>query len=227
MSLWSVVGGVINGAASLFGASKAADANVEAANIYAQSADKQAEAIREGNQLAQERYDQLMEIGKPGISHLREVTLTDPYELTPGQKTSLDDIRRQTTNVLNNSGLRGAGRSITAAIKDVENDARGKFIDANIGRRDNAAAGLTGQYGAGVSGGAQTAINAGNATGNAALAGGTANANANTANAGLWGAAIGDVAGIVASELKSMDRESRYADNVKKLTSGGDASLGG
>lgn len=86
--------------------------------------------------------------GSPGVSYLRGVVKA-PMTLNPFQQQQIQRARQQTAMSLNASGLRGSGRAIAAAARDVEGNVTGGFLQSNAQRADQAATTLSGLYGAG------------------------------------------------------------------------------
>jgi hypothetical protein len=211
-------GAIIGGLAAVAGAVISTKGNKDAAAIAAAASDREAQAIREGNEAAQKRYDELALKTAGGTEYLRRVVAANPNNLTDAQKQEMDDTRRNTTRSLNASGLRGAGRATVAAFRGVESDTRGRMVGANRTRSDNAAQILSGQYSSAVGNSANLDASTGKAVGAGHASSGLANANATTANASVTGKALGDIAGIIASEEKERGRDSRYKQNLTTMT---------
>lgn len=224
MAIWDSLGklfsadnllaGAIVGGASLYSSSQASKANKQAAQIAARGAQAQADAIREGNRMADQRLQQISAETAPGTSYLRTV-VSNPMALTPLQQQQLEETRRQSTNALRRSGLSGSGRAVTAAIKNVESDFTNRAMDSNMRRADSAATNLSGANIAAQTGGANLEASTGRAQGQAASTGADAAAGATIANGRLGGQAIGDLAGVIAADVKG--RESRYADRMREM----------
>ena len=206
------------GIPTLIAADMSSKANVKAAQIAADAANRQAEAIAAGNDMAQQRFQTLQDQTAPGVSHLRTV-VSAPTGLTPDQIAAQEELRRQSTNQISRSGLRGSGRATTTLIKTVDTDFVNKALAANRGRQD-AAAGALATPGL-ASYGQQAGVdqNTGKAIGAAEMTGGLAAAGAETANAQLQGRALGDIASVIASDIKG--RESRYEKQRKEADLGG------
>lgn len=201
------------GAAVNFGGQYlASNANDDAADKIAESNAAQVAAIQAGNAAAQGRYDDLLELSRPGTESLREILGRDPYILTPGQEISLDDVRRDAGAALSATGLRGAGRATTEAIKQTSSGFRAASIDTNLSRQDSAAAKLSGLDASvtGASAGLDTNTGATQAAGIASTT--DANVGADLANADLRGQAIGDITSFLSNAAKEKGRESRFAD---------------
>ena len=206
----------ILGVPMLVSAQMTSRANVEAARIGAEAARVQADEIRSANEGAQARYEEQRAVTAPGVSRLRSV-VSAPEGLTPEQIAAREELRRQTTNTVSRSGLRGSGRATVAAIKKVESDFTNQAIAANRARGDTAATTLAGSNLATYGQQAGIDQSTGRAVGDAAMTAGLASAGATTANANMAGRALGDLAGIIASDVKG--RESRYADRLAKQES--------
>lgn len=98
--------------------------------------------LDEGTLRSIEQYQQLISIGQPGVTHLREVAGLRPDQLTSAQEIGKQDLIRETNTQLATSGLRGAGRSGQAVLAD----AIGRYIanaqTQNLARSDSAASEL-------------------------------------------------------------------------------------
>lgn len=168
---------------TMYGASMANKANAQAAQQM-QQANQQAQQMQ-ANQQAQ---------ASTGLVHTNDI-IRRGSALTPYQKLQMDDARRQTLNAMSASGLRGSGRATVAAVRNVEENMRGSFMNANQQRADNAATGLTNQY-----------FNTGNSASNLALNSGSIGAGQSTASASIRGQAIGDIGAVIADELRQRSR---------------------
>lgn len=211
--------------ATIYSATTASRANVEAANKATAAAREQANAIREGNRLAQQRFDTVQATTAPAVAYQTEA-MNSGTALQPWQQQQVDDTRRVATNALNLSPLRGSGRAMVAAIRKVEEGTTNQFLEQNRQRADRAASGLAGQY---FSAGTQAAnldASTGRAAGQAAWNQGLIDADATTADATLRGRAIGDLATIINDAAKEGRRSSYGAgqtgapseDEKKKAT---------
>lgn len=222
MSLWDIVtsfvssntdvlSSAVQGVAAVAGSAIAANANAEAAEIAAQAAQRQTDAINAANAQAQQRFDTIQSQTAPGVSHLRTTALTAPEQLTPEQRFQLDQTRQEALNSLNASGLRGSGRATTAVLRNVESGFRNTAIGQNRNRQDTAANVLAGQNFNAATAGANAVIGQGRDV--AAIEGdiGQTRANLETANARLTGQALADVGSIIADANKR--RESRFAES--------------
>lgn len=78
-----------------------------------------------------------------GIANLRKIAAGDPGQMTQGQQLAIDEGRQNTLRAIS-PGLRGSGRTVTSAIRNVEAGTRGRFIDANRARQDMASKQLFG-----------------------------------------------------------------------------------
>ena len=212
------LGLAVLGTVSVVNNERNASANIDAARIAAEGRLAEARAIEEGNRLVQGRFDAIQEQAAPAQSYLRGVVVADPTQLTPFQKQQLDESRREITNTLATSGLRGAGRSQVAAFRAIEGDARNRLIDANRDRRDKAASTLSGQYVDAASSGAKLQADTGKAIGTALRNIGDVNADVTTTNVANRGQVMGDLTSLITSEFKERGRESRYRDRVASRT---------
>jgi len=201
-------GSVLGAAATLGGALLSSDANRDAAEEARKCLEAQAAAVRQGNQLAQERYAEQARLSAPAIAYLQKVVAQDPNVLTPEQQRGMADYQRGAQARLAASGLRGAGR---AGVASVNEGAAGYLADAygaNQRRSDQAAQRLAGGYFDSNDNMASldrsSAATAGAGARDAAYLG----ANATTANAGQWGSAMGAIANLFAKESK--ERQSQY-----------------
>ena len=199
---------------TVVGAKLASDANDKAAEQARIAAQRQAEAIAAGNAAAQARFDAVQQQTAPGLSRLHHV-VSNPNTLTPQQQAQLDELRRRTANQLATSSLRGSGRAITQAIKDVEADYMRRALDENARRAHAAAGHLAGPYFNAAGQSAALDTSTGVAQGKAVQASGLTDAGSTLANEQLRGAAMGDVTSLIATTAKG--RESRYADRMAAL----------
>ena len=211
MSLWGDIGSIVLGVATIGSAIFSSRANTEAAEAAAEAERARIEAIREGNRLAQERFERIQEETAPARSFLRR-TVAGVHGLTPFQMQQLEDLRRRTQQFLAASGLRGAGRSTVAAMRAVESDFVNRALEANRGRADVAASQLARAGFSAARSGAILESSTGRAAGEGALRSGLFGAQAGIANAALRGEALGDIASLISTEAKG--RESRYAQRV-------------
>jgi len=205
----SLAGNALEMGADYYTSSQSQKANKEAAETVAQGYNNQANAIREGNEQAQRRFEEIRSETKPGISYLREVTDADPYQLTEGQRQDLEDVRRASINSLNQSGLRGSGRAVTEAVRGIETGYRGNAIDSNLNRSQQAASQLAGDYSQASINSASADLSTGARLGSLGVGGDEAKANAKVANEELQGEAIGSIQSLIANEEKE-GRKSKY-----------------
>lgn len=179
-------------------------ANKDAAEAQAAALEAQAQAIREGNAEAAERFAEQAAQTEIGVSRLRSV-VANPEQLTPLQKQQLAEARQQTITSLSGAGLSGSGRAKFEAVRGVESDFFNRVNEANIGRADRAASQLAGanfdatRQAANIDRDARAPVLEAQA--------GTQDAQSNLANSLLTGQAIGNIAGIISADRKG--RESR------------------
>ncbi len=209
MSIW---GPIALAVATIGSALISSRANQEAAAVAAAAERARIDAIREGDRLAQGRYEQIQQETAPARTFLRKV-VANVQGLTPFQMQQLEDLRRRTKQFLAASGLRGAGRSTVAAMRSVESDFVNRSLEANRRRADAAASQLAGAGFSAARSGAALESSTGRAAGEGVLRSGLYGAQAGIANANLRGEAIGDIASLITTEAKG--RESRY---VRRLS---------
>lgn len=199
MSLWA-------GLASLAGAGISYLGNKSAADSSAAGSREMAQAIREGNQQAQGRFDRAFTAGEPGIERLQQEATADGG-LTPLQEQNLTDARRKTENSLAGSGFRGSGRARVSALRGVEGSLRNQMLESNKATSRAASGQLaSGAFGANA-GSANAFVNEGRDL--ARIQGDAADTSANQsiANASLASNTIGDLSAIFDPGI----RKSRYA----------------
>lgn len=206
------VGPALMAGATLYVGQQAAAANVQAAQIAAQAQARSAAAIQEGNRLAQQRFEQTQAQAQPAVDALQRIAASDPYTLTLQQEQEVDDTRRQTLNALSVSGLRGSGRATVAAVRQAEDNTRGRLIQQNQQRADAATTGLASQYFSATGQAANVDAATGQAVGGTIQNQGNLQAESLLANTSLQGRALGDVAAVTADALKE-GRRSYYRDN--------------
>lgn len=136
---------VANVVGTVFAGQQAKNATEQAANTAIAANERAAQIAKQGQVEAQRRYAKIAEAGQPGVGYLQQVVAQNPYRLTPAQKNSLDDTRRELNARLSKSGLRGAGRSVAAVFNDVDNRTQARMLDANQQRQTAAAGTLAGQ----------------------------------------------------------------------------------
>ncbi|MAX82414.1 MAG: hypothetical protein CL843_19830 [Crocinitomicaceae bacterium] len=190
-------------------------ANERAARDITDAYNRNAAATEAANLEAQERFERLAADGQPGVTYLKRLAAGDPYDMTPGQRQSLEDMRRETVNTLARSGLRGSGRAMTAALKEVDSDARNNFINANLARSDQAAGQLSNIATSSNRAAADYGVDAARyGTGNMASAA-EVSGSADIANQELGSSGLADVGSTIASLVKE-GRKSRYFTDSKE-----------
>lgn len=208
--MWNIIAPIIGAGISAYSNQKAADTYARA---QTQAAQVGADAIREGNQQAQETLTRLQTIGAPGVQHMRTV-VNQGEGLTPEQQFQLEEQRRQTGNMIRSSSLAGSGRTAAALLRRGDIDFTNRAIEANRGRMDRAAGNLMNTYTAAAGDVARVQAREGEQVGgiqSGAIANsGTAQGNATTATGKVMGETIGDIGAIIAAE----GRESRYRDRM-------------
>lgn len=218
-------GSVIGAGAALGGALLGSDANKDAAEQARKGAEAQAAAIRQGNQLAQARYEDQRRLSEPAIAYLQRVMAQQPDQLTPDQQRGLDDYQRNANARLAASGLRGAGRAGVASVNEGRAGFMSDAYSQNQRRSDAAAQRLSGGYFDSNDNLASLDRDTARAGGTAAATGGYLGANATTANAGQWGSALGALANVFAKENK--ERASQYPQQTPYQRWGGLANFSG
>ncbi len=208
-------GALIQGVTTIGGALLSAQANKDAAKKAAKATLAGAKARAEGIQKGVDRLDVVR--GETGVAptYLRQVVAA-PTELQPWQRQALDESRQATMRGIP-WGLRGSGRFVTRAIRDVETGVRNNFLQENQRRADEAARALASPYFNASSRAAELEGTQGEALGSGIADAGLYKANAGTANAGLYGQAIGDIGAIVASQLKPKPSGYRRGGTVTPL----------
>ncbi len=183
----AIAGALISGAANFFG-QKAAGESVEQGNAamiaaIAKGQELALEEIRlskeqafgfldQGRQATLDLLAPLLISGAAGEGVLRREALADPGVLTSAQQRGLEEAQRVSRNQLATSGLRGAGRTQVAVLKEVTDN----FISgAQETNRDRAVAAADRLFGAGSSarvGAANTEFSTGTSKANAATGAG-------------------------------------------------------
>jgi hypothetical protein len=171
------IGGTAYGAYQASKANEAAAQNMQAAN---------------NRMIQQQQANQAQSAS--GLSRVQDI-IRRGSALTPYQKSQIDDARRQTVNAMSASGLRGSGRATVAAVRNVEENMKGRFMDANQQRADNAATGLSQQY-----------FNTSNNISNGLINQGNISAGQTLSNASIRGQAIGDIGAVIADEIRQKYR---------------------
>ncbi len=189
MSIFSAIAGpLIAGAFNFFG-QKAGSESVEQGNqaliaAIAKGQELALEEIRQGKEQAFGFLDQgrqatldllapLMISGAAGEGVLRREALADPGVLTSAQQRGLDEAQRVSRNQLATSGLRGAGRTQAAVLKDVTDNFISGAQETNRSRALAAADRLFGTGSSARVGAANTEFSTGTAKANAATGAGT------------------------------------------------------
>lgn len=213
----SLLGSIIGIGTSLLGNRQADRANQAAAEQAAAAAAQQAAAIREGNRLAQQRFDQLQRMTAPGVEH--QVNTIGRYSsgaLNPSQERAIENARRRTLQALAISGLRGSGRATTAAVRDVEGRLLDNAIESNMQRAERASAGLANTYFNAANQAAGIDMRTGLATGQGALNAGMIGADYALAEGQRRGRAIGDLGGYINDAIKTAQR-SGWFDSLGEI----------
>lgn len=96
------------------------------------------ERIGIGVDAARRAYEGVLLASQGGIEGIRALAAMDPSQLTQAQRILLDDTLRNTTNRIDQSGLRGSGRAGQAVLADVEARTRGAAEAENLARKDRA-----------------------------------------------------------------------------------------
>ncbi len=207
-----VTSSLIEGGASLAGAAIASKANSDAAKTVAEGYTSQADAIREGNAAAQDRYARTIGQTAPATDYLRSLVALDPYNLTPGQKTGREDTLRGARNRLAASGLRGAGRAGVATMNEADRRFTDRAVSRNLSRADAAAQLLSGRGFDAANRAASADLNTGVQVSGAQSRTAEGNANSDLANAALKGSVVSTLSSFIANDTKNKSRESRYKE---------------
>lgn len=208
----SIVEPIIRGGAAIIGEKLARDANNRAVTEGNRAAALRAAAIKAGNDEAVARLDEIIRAGEAGTAALQKAVSSDPSILSSTQQRVLDQTRRDTDARLASTGLRGSGRAVTAAIRDVDEGVRGRFIDQNQQRSDFAANQLHQPVAGAITGQANIAAGTGQALGTSAEQQNVNQAFNTQSNAGLRGQAIADIASIAADQLRTKPRARRFEE---------------
>jgi hypothetical protein len=208
----SWLGPAVTAGAEIYGAYSQVQAQQDAAKQVQAGFDARTASIEAGNRAAQERLGGITAGAQPATDYLRRIIAQDPYAMTPGQTTGLEDTLRAARNRVASGGLRGAGRAGAAVV----NEASRRFTDAatsqNIARGDAAASQLSGQgYGA-TSQAAGLEANTGLYVGAGAVPRADVGASADVENAALKGSVIGTLSSFIANDQKERANESKYKD---------------
>lgn len=230
----TILPNLIEAGATIYSNKLVADANERAADTYADASrqstqaytsaiNQRTDAIREGNERAQARYDEQQQQTLPAVQYLQNVVAQDPYQLTPLQKVDQDRLRRDTRNTLAASNLRGAGRATTQAIRGVESDWYGRAVASNQRRSDTAANQLGREYFNAGDDAARIDVKTGLAVGlgyedigrnqaSSYLDVASEQANADLATAGTNVGTVGTIASVFANDAKEKARDRKYDD---------------
>lgn len=200
--------------ATAYSANSAAKANKQAAQIAQQTSRDQIAAIDRGTALSKEQFQQIQDATAPAVTYQRSVVAA-PTVLQPWQQTAVDDARRQTVNSLTAAGMGGSGRSMVAAVRKVEGDVTGQYLQGNQQRADTAASSLASQYFGAASNAARADQTAGIYDASAIGQQGQTTANATTADATLRGKALGDIATVVNDTWKAGRRGEYQTDKAQ------------
>ena len=206
----SFVGPLIEGGLAIGGALIDADANRDAAKTISRGAETNAAAVRAANDSAVARFNEINASAAPARDVLTKLAVADPSVMTPAQQLAIEDANRNAGAVAAASGLRGAGRSTAALIRDADTRARAAFFDINAERSDSAASILAGQGAAATSSQAGLDRLTGVTAGQSALTSAGADASAGLANASTAGSTLGAIGSIFADEFKKKDRDRRF-----------------
>lgn len=210
----SLVNTVLQVGTALYGQSQARKANEKAANIMAAATNKNTEAIQAGAQEAKGIYNAQQLRAAPGTNYLSTVVARNPYELTPEQRAGLDEARRQAQARLAASGLRGAGRAVTASIRNVEGDYTNRAVTSNLGSQQSAANTLaTEGFSAGTNE-ANLVANTGVRVGAGNLSAGETMANQETAGGKVAGSTMGAIASVFAQNQKDRLKEKKVKEQM-------------
>lgn len=185
------------------------EANDKAARQIVEANERNAAAVEAANREAQARYEQLAADAAPGVTYLKKLASNDPYSLTPGQEQYLAQQRRETANSLSRSGLRGSGRAVTTALREVDSNSRANLIDSNLARSDGAAGQLAGMTLPANSGAANYGVDAARYGTGALGTNAETQGSADIANEQLTSTGLADIGGAVSSLIKE-GRKSRY-----------------
>lgn len=256
MSIWGSIAGALIGVGGNLLGSKIGGESVEQGNqaLIAAIAKGQELALEEirlskeqafgfldrGRQATLDLLAPLLISGAAGEGVLRREALADPGVLTSAQQRGLDEAQRVSRNQLATSGLRGAGRTQAAVLKDVTGNFISEAQETNRSRALAAADRLFGTGAAARTGAANTEFGTGTAKAGAATGAGTDAArvieNASRAIGGAEGATgkiigglrggaivdsgrvvgetLGTIAGQMANERKTESAFKNFRPNV-------------
>lgn len=204
----------------LFGTLVSTQANQRAADTASratlQGAQLTADAIREGNQQAQDTLETQRRQAAPATAYLRQ-TVASPTELTPEQQAQLEETRRAVAGTIHNSSFAGSGRTASALFRQAEADFVNRALTDNAGRADRAATTLHGDASTATRGIANSQASTGQMVGKA-IGEGTARAGLYDAAGGLAsGRVAGEAIGQIGSLINSEKRQSRYGDRMAEI----------
>jgi hypothetical protein len=213
-SFFSSPGGAaaIQAGGSIIGGLLGSEANDDAAKDYKQAVNRAIAYQRQADKEAKAQYRRMRLEAQPGMTRMNQ-NIAYSGRLTPAQEAEMNELRRRSINAVSTSGLKGSGRAVTAAVRDVESDARRNFLDDNARRGDAAAGQLVQPYFAASGDIANINIQGGQNEANAAISQGMNQGQAGVANANVWGETIGQIT----SAIQSAGRKSRYTDAMKDL----------
>ncbi len=206
------LGTAVKVGSEVYGAYTQYNAQQDASQVMQQGYADQTAALQAGNEAAQARLGALGEQTQGATDYLRRVVAHDPYTLTPGQQTGLEDNRRQARASLAYGGLRGAGRAGVAAFNESDRRYNDAAFASNQARADAAAGQLSGQ-GFGVT--QQAAgfdMTTGRGVAGAAVPAADEKASADVANAALKGSVVGTLSSFIANDQKDRSQDSKYQD---------------
>lgn len=211
MSFFDWLPQVIQAGTTIFNAVDQSNSNNDAAEIYAQSQRDALAAKNAAQAQAQQVVQQQQALAAPAVARQQQI-IARGDALTPVQQQQIADARRSTINALGASGLRGSGAATVAGVRDVEGRLGAQFTQQNRSAADSAASSLSGQYFSSGNNLANSLVQSGNNAGQAITNIGDTNAALPIANSKISGQAIGDIGGIIASELNAKGRPSAYND---------------
>jgi len=211
----SWLGAALQAVTAIGGSLISSSANKKAANVAAQATNTRTDAIREGNRVSQQQFEDIKKTAKPGVDYLRSVVTSDPRLLMTGQQERLNDARRQTIGSLSASGLRGAGRTTTAAVRDVERRFGADAYESNRNRLDRSAGQLSQPYFSASTTQANQSAQTGRDVANSENGLGAIKAESATATGENAASTLGALSSIIADEQKAKGRDSKYSNGEK------------
>ena len=210
-----VAGQVVDTGLGLWSNYETQQENDKAAKRIVEANERNAAAVEAANLDAQERYERLAADAAPGVTYLKRLAANDPYQLTPGQQQELERQNRETANALSRSGLRGSGRAVTSALREVDSNTRANMIDSNLARSDGAAGQLAGMSMPTNSGAANYGVDAARYGTGAMGTNAEVQGPADLANDQLSSGGLADISGAVSSLIKEGRKSRYYSDNDK------------